>query len=304
MIKILLGIDLFNSSCFQTTIAFPSFYRAELSNSVVDEIYIDEDTTITDSVIKPTVWGFKTILDAPFTDDSLEGGSISSGNGLVIDHILFQKRKSDELYWSDVSQITFDGTSIFYETIDKYVANDFDYEYSLIPLVNTVQGNRIVSPTITVDFNGVFLSDKENNYFLYYDLEYGEIQHNTPKSVQEPLNSQFPIISYSQLDYKTLNVRSTSISDATASSGGTIDIKQEKIRRQQLFTFLKNKKPKIYRDSNGNVLLVSITDNPKEEPQSSIIGLSKVSFSMTEIGDAENNDSLIEMDLLEGITSV
>ena len=303
MIKILLGIDLFNSSCFQTTVAFPSFYRAELSNSVVDEIYIDEDTTITDSVIKPIAWGFKTILDAPFTDDSLEGGSLNAG-GLTIDHILFQKRKSDELYWSDVSQITFDGTSIFYETIDKYVANDFDYEYSLIPLVNTVQGNRIVSPTITVDFNGVFLSDKENNYFLYYDLEYGEIQHNTPKSVQEPLNSQFPIISYSQLDYKTLNVRSTSISDATASSGGTIDIKQEKIRRQQLFTFLKNKKPKIYRDSNGNVLLVSITDNPKEEPQSSIIGLSKVSFSMTEIGDAENNDSLIEMDLLEGITSV
>jgi len=299
----LIGIDAFDSSCFQTIVAFPSFYRIELSNSVVDEIYIDEDTEITDSIIKPVAWGFQTILDAPFSDDSLEGGSISSGNGLVIDHILFQKRKADELYWSNVSQIIYDGTSTFYEAIDKYVACDFDYEYSLLPMVNGVQGNRVTSPTITALFDGVFLSDKDNNYSLIFDVEYGSREHVTQSTELMPLNAQYPTIVFGNSDYVKFDIKSTSVSDTTYNSGGKIDIKQEKLTRNKLLNFLKNKKPKIYRDGNGNIFLVSLLSNPTEEHQSGINGIAKVSFVLVEIGNYEDNDTLINAGLLEGLTT-
>ena len=299
----LIGLNFFQGDCFQTTVALPSFYKTELSNSVVDEIYIDEDTEITDSIAKPTVWGYKTVLDAPFSDDSLEGGSITS-NGLVIDHILFQKRKADELYWSDVSQITYDGTSTFYEAIDKYVACDFDYEYSLLPMVNEVQGNRVISPTVTVLFDGVFLSDKDNNYSLIFDVVYGSHEHITQSTELMPLNAQYPTIVFGNSDYVKFDIKSTSVSDTTYNSGGKIDIKQEKLTRNKLFNFLKNKKPKIYRDGNGNIFLVSLLGNPTEEHQNGINGISKVSFALAEIGNYEDTDILINAGLLEGLTTI
>jgi len=295
----IVGIDFFQGDCFQTTVALPSFYRTEMSNSVVDEILIDEDISITNSIDKPTGWGYYTVLNALFQSD-LEGGSLNA-NGLVVDHILFQKRKAEDLFWSDVAKIEFNENT-FYEAIDKYIQNSSEYEYSLIPYVSGVPGNRIVSPKIVTDFNGVFLSDLLNNYSLQYDVIYGTVTHNTQSTSLEPLNAQYPIIVYGSADYVSIECKSTSISDATINSGGKIDIKQEKLKRQQLMSWLKNKKPKIYRAGNGDIYLVSLMGNPSEEHQEGLPGIAKISFNLTEIGNIDS-DTLSSYGLLEGLTT-
>ena len=67
---------------------------------------------------------------------------------------------------------------------------------------------------------------------------------------------------------------------------------------------MKNKKPKIYRDGNGNIFLVSLLGNPTEEHQNGINGISKVSFALAEIGNYEDTDTLINAGLLEGLTTI
>ena len=118
-----------------------------------------------------------------------------------------------------------------------------------------------------------------------------------------PLNAQYPTIVFGNSDYVKFDIKSTSVSDATYNSGGKVDIKQEKLTRIKLLNFLKNKKPKIYRDGNGNIFLVSLLGNPSEEHQNGINGISKISFNLVQIGNYEDNETLINAGLLEGLTT-
>lgn len=288
--------DYEGSSVFETMMVHSDYYRTELKDGIIDEIYIDEDTTITNSTTKPNSWGFKTVLDAKF-QDNLEGGSIQA-SGETIDSVLFQRRKTDELYWNDVAKIEYSqGETTFYEIFDKFIQNDEEYEYSILPLAVDVKGERILSNPITADFEGYFISDKDNNYRLYYNAEFDTLTHNNPSAIHEPLNSQYPIVTYGQLNYRQGNLKALILSDSTISDH-EIDVRAEKKLRQQLMSFLNNRKPKIIRGQNGELLLITIVGNTQEEHNNKINGIANVSFEFVEIGNTDS-DTLKSYDLIE-----
>ena len=294
------GLD--SGAVFKTRLCHPNYNSVEISNMVLDQIYIDEDITIPYSTTKPDDWNYRTVLNAKL-QNNLEGGSISAG-GLIIEKVRFQRRRIDELMWQDIEQIPYKpGEQILYEAIDKYIQNDFGYQYSIIPLTATVMGNRVTSSEITAGFEGVFISDNNNNYRLYYDIELGEITHNTPSTTLEPLNSQFPIVSYSNLDYRTGDITALFLSASTVNKNGEVDIRMEKLGREQLLKFMKNRKPKFIRFPNGESMLVSLNGNPKESPNNNINGLATLSFSYTEIGGIDSK-TLAENGLIEGLEEV
>ena len=68
--------------------------------------------------------------------------------------------------------------------------------------------------------------------------------------------------------------------------------------RGNLFKFIKNKKPKIYRDSKGDLKLVTVIDNPQEIPMSNVDGISNLSFNMVEIGEV-NSENLRAYGMVE-----
>lgn len=289
---------------FETKYSHPTYHKAELKNSEVNQFFIDEDTTISDDTSKPLNWNFTTVINALFQGD-LEGGSVSA-NGLIIDRISFQKRKADDLYWDDIEEIPYDsGEKTLYEAIDKYIQNDFSYEYSLTPIASTVQGNRTVSTPIRVNFEGNFLSDINENYRLLYDFELGTIEHNSPSAIHQPLNSKYPIVTYSNTDYRSSSIDCLILTDTTVNNGGTVNIRNEKLQREKLIKFLKNRKPKIMRSQNGDIMMIAITDNPREEPNNSIHGIAKVSFSFVEIGSVDSDNlranGLIKVNSLEEV---
>lgn len=304
VIKIFISYDFFgldNGSVFQSILCLPNFYRVEASNGIYDQIYIDEDITIPCITEKFEGWNYSTVLNAKL-QGNLEGGSITA-SGLVIEKIRFQRRRSDELFWSDVAEIPYKhNEQLYYEAIDKYIQNQFVYQYSIIPLTATVMGQRVVSNEITANFEGVFLSDKNSNYRLFYNVELGEIEHNTPNVVLEPLNSQYPIVSYSNLDYETFDITALFLSTSTVDNYN-IDIRIEKLSRQQLLQFMKNRKPKVYRDINGNIKLVTVVGNPREIPNNNIYGIANLQFQLVEIGNVDSK-TLAENGLLVGLEGV
>jgi len=306
VIIILINFDILgfgNGAVFSDAVYHSTYYRTELIQGIIDDIYIEENTNLTDvSLVKPTTWSSATVLSCDFKD-SMEAGSLVAGE-VQIDKVRFQKRLSDELEWSTVAEVDYiQGDHILYEAIDKFISNDFVYQYCMRPITSTTPGDRVVSEEITASFEGIFLSDSNSNYRLFYDLEPSEITHNGSPSIMEPLNSQYPIVMYSTQDYRTLSVKSTIISDATTEAGGQVNIKQEKLTRQQLLSFLKNKRPKIYRSSNADTILVNVTDNPKEEPLQGVTGIAKVSFSLTEIGNT-STENLSRLGLILNLTEV
>lgn len=280
----LIGYDFFGGFCFQTKICHPSYNEVKLSHGQYDEIYIDENILITSENVKPDNWGFATVLNAKFRNN-LEGGSISA-DGSVIKKIKIQRRNIDELQWIDVMEIPY-SDKLFYEVIDKYVQNDFIYQYSLVPIAESVEGIRTISGNIRVNFEGTFISDSDNNYKLLYDVEFDNIEHVNPSSILEPLNSQYPVVTYSNLDYRKSNITATFISPE--SINGVININMEKQGRDKLLAFIKNRKPKIIRSQNGEIMLISIIGNPSEEPNNNVNGIAKISFSFVEIGRIDNN---------------
>lgn len=283
---------------FKTRISHPNYYRLEAKNGIFDEIYVDENITIPYSIEKPSTWSYQTVLDCKL-QGNLEGGSIQA-SGYTVKRIRFQKRKTDELEWQTVGEIEYEGTEkVLYEAIDKYIENDFEYQYSLIPLAETVIGNRVVSKEIVAEFEGIFISDKDNNYQLLYDAEFGAIEHITPSATHEPLGSQFPIVTYSDLDYQQGNIKALFLSTQTTESN-KINIRVEKLNRDKLMKFIKNRKPKVLRSFNGETMVISIVGNPNVEHNNSVHGIATISFNYVQIGKLDD-ETLIANNLLAGL---
>lgn len=288
---------------FNNRLCHTDYSKLEITDGMIDHIYIDENITIPYSIEKPTNWMYQSVLLARF-QNNLEGGSVEADN-IQIEKIRFQRRQWDELEWQDVAEIDYvPNEKLLYEAIDKYVANDFVYQYSIVPMTSTILGNRVVSDEITAKFEGVFISDKDSNYELLYDVELSDIESNTSNAIFEPQNARYPIVVHGNLDYASFDITSTFISAETVNSGGNnIDIRMERLGRDRLLKFMKNGRPKIYRDHHGNLKLVSVVGNPKETPYNEIGGIAKLSFSLVEIGDMDS-ETLRANNLLVGLSEV
>jgi hypothetical protein len=296
-----IGYNMFGEGkVFDTLIGLPSFSRMEAYQGLLNEIYIDENPDFIFVIDRPEGWAYSTVLMAQF-QNTLEAGSVIAG-GFTIDGIKLQKRRWDELEWHDVGEFSYEGsTSVLYEVYDKIIANDFLYEYSLIPLAADVTGNRVITPPVRAEFEGVFLSDKDNNYQLLFDANVETINHISQNTKFEPLNSKYPIVVYSNLDYAEWGITATFISTHTVAdqSNRQVNIRMEQLDRNKLLQFLNNKKPKIYRDMHGNLKLVSVIDNITEEPNSHAPGIATLGIKLVEIGDFDS-DTLRLYDLLVG----
>lgn len=282
-----------DGTLFDSNVSLGTYNRLELKNGKFDEVKIDEEILAYDSGKKE--WGYYTVFKAEFKND-LEAGNVNL-NGVPIIKFKLQKRKSTELLWQDVKEFDFDINIQQYVIIDKFVESGETYEYSLMPVgAGEIYGDR---STLSVDceFENTWIFDKDIIYQLLYNLEYSEIE-NIQKSVTfETLGSQYPIIVDSDLDYRQSSIKAMLVSNG--SMNGNIDVKQEKLNRKQIVSFLKSRQPKILKDGGGNYILVKLS-NVKEMPKNEFNQrLYDISFSWTEIGDALDDKTLRQNNLLD-----
>lgn len=274
---------------FKTVPYLNNFYRLEIQNAIFDEIRIDNTSVDIAYNSTKTDWDYNCIFQAKFQGD-LEAGNVDN-QGVPIEKVLFQRRAVGDYTWQNVASFDFSTLQTIYEYLDRYVANDQPYEYCLVPLTNTIIGNRTVMQ-LTPKFDGIFLTSKDFNLNLILNMTLSDIEHNHPNYLYEPLGGNFPIVNYSTLNYKKSSVKAFVLSDNSLDFS-ELSAHTEKVYRDSILNFLKNNKPKLMRLSNGDMILIAIVNNPKFSPENNLSGrVGSVSFDFVEIGDATNQNTL------------
>lgn len=294
----IIGYDLFfgqdNSSVFNTVISLGNINSGILGKGKFDEISFDEDISKVYNNTKEE-WDYQFVLDAKF-QGNLEAGNIDN-KGIPISQIKFQKRLTDSLIWTDVGILDYSTLQTVYTFVDKYVKNNFDYDFCVVPLTSGIIGKRTTA-SIMPEFDGIFLCDANSSFQLIMNLELGSLEHVNPSSFLEPLNAQYPIVQYSTLDYKKGTIKALVLSNDTISTG-VINTKSEKANRDNLMKFLKNHKPKMLKTSSGEFMIISIVDNPTETPNNSLEqAIADISFNFVEIDDSEREGALTDNGLV------
>lgn len=213
--------------------------------------------------------------------------------------VKIQRKINGDWEWENIVELPY--TQGVVEYLDKYVANGEEYVYSILPIVDGFEGEREVAEVVMASFDGVFISDMSSNYSLLYNLEQGEIDNNIASEVFTPLSSQYPVVVSSGLDYETFNVTALFVKPETVERGlDIVNVQEEKKARDGLMRFLKNGRPKVYRDVHGELKMVSVTGNVREAPHKNRAGLSTITINLTEIGDMES-ENLISNNLRERV---
>jgi hypothetical protein len=277
----LVGYDLFGINeglVLNTRLCISEYSKIEVSNFIIDSLLVSSDVTKPFHKHKYFDWDIDTLLNAHFQMD-LEAGNVSTA-GRFIDKVLFQKREVDSLIWEDVAEVDFND-KIQYKIVDTYVRNGFEYEYSMTPVAQGTVGTKRSSAPTKVSFEGNFLTDGgTSNYRLVYNIENGEVTRNVKHNIFEPIDSRFPIVVYGELDYKSGSMSAL----VYTGNYGEIDIKREKMAREQLFKFLTNGKPKVFKKEDGDLILINIVGSPQEIPFNST-GIASINFDYVEIAE-------------------
>lgn len=269
--------------------------NTELTNAIFDHIDISKSTNIPYSVEIP-IWDYETILDCNF-EDNIAGGNMDITLSQITS-LKIKRRVEGSFDWTTLKEYTIDESEDFIiNTFDRYNTNGLTYEYAVVPILNGIEGNYITS-SVDSCFNSIFIVDRDGYLKLDKNVVYEARTSNQLVGEHVPIGRKYPIVvTNANADYSSGGLSGTILNDdydETRSVDRLGIVDQTKIAE----VFLKNKKPKIIKDWNGNTWLVMIVGNPTINYSRDGGGVVNISFQYTEQGDANNTQDLYNNGLI------
>lgn len=283
-------IDFFDGQMVDHVVSINNINYLEMSNMIIDEIDIrNEIPTSIDTNKKD--WDYTSILLCKFQND-LSGGNVNLYN-MNVEYLRIKRRKKTEFEWQVLKDVSYVNGKVDYEFYDKYIENGEIYEYCIVPVLGgNAEGNGTNIEEIATEFYGLYLTSKDEDFAFIFDLEYGTINNNIKTNVIETIGSKYPyVISNGNVNYKSGSVNTTLISD-TSLYGQQIDNVTQKTLRIKVEEFLLNKKPKLFRSSANDIMIVKIIGQPKIEIDKLNNSVYHISFDYVEIGDGTDLDEM------------
>lgn len=268
-----------------------------LANGSFDELHITKDSVEIDNNIEKTSWTINTVLLAKFKND-LVAGTLGVDD-YPITKIEIKKRKKGEDLWQTYFVVDFDENASLYTVIDKFLENEEEYEYCLCPVATVdgkdIYGNNTVPQEIYVSYDHANIFDNTDGYSLIYNLKLGNLTNQIGANSISTLGSQYPFVIYGENSYVASNLECLLVSEESAT--GNIDIRSEKILRDKILSFLKNKKCKVFKNADGLYMLIKIIGTPTLIPDNEILGVYQVSFEYVEVGNVNSVEELSKFNL-------
>lgn len=282
-----LGDSFYKDEVFDNLVIIDKFNKLELSGAKFDEVYITKDLNDSGNE-KNTIWDFdKTIFLNDF-QNTTQAGNIY-GN-LKLGFIKIKRKRIQDMKWEDLKIIPYEKDKVFYSYVDNFVEALEEYEYIIQPIsTNGALGNMQAKSIEVADFQGAWLVTEDNMLSLLYNLNVGDYDWSTPNARVETLGNIYPfVMTNGMTKYKKCNIKCMVISDTTINASGVIDRKAEKRFREYIYNFLTDKKPKVYKDSSGEYMVVSIIGEPKISPLNNLSQkIYELSFDCIEVGTKE-----------------
>ncbi len=273
--SVIIGLDTFGIFSYENlspTSTTNYFTSAKLMNCIVDELYISKNGTIIDSSLKD--WAIDTYLKAQFKND-LEAGNVSLG-GLTIDQWKIRRRKVDSIKYQELSVVPTGNDENFY-FLDTTPQSSVIYEYEISPMSGDIQGTA-QTVQIQVDFEYWWLSDSEEAYPLFLNLQVSDIATNVQRHVYEGFN-EYPIVSYGTQKYQSGTI-TTIVAD--------VYLEMKKAYRDKVEDFINNKKPKYLKSPKGDIWKID-THTSKRSPYINLKeDVSTITFDWMETGKIDD----------------
>lgn len=274
----------------------------QVQNGIFDHFHLTSNVTSDYSPIKNTEWAYLDVIVANFN------GNINGGN---VDFLLqyltaikVKRRIKGTFNWVTLKTVPVKAFEDLNFAFNDYIAaNNTDYEYALVPILNGAEGDYITN-SITSQFKGVFICEKDSIYKFYAGVAYGTGKRVKKIGVFEPYGSKYPVI--------VANAKTNYYSNSISFTVLPLDYEKNRIMdryeinklTEEILNYITNNKAKIIKDWNNSIHLVY----PSSEPNITYdnnwgMGKVDISFDYVEVGDANNEKDLMEFGLVEPVVS-
>ena len=182
---------------------------------------------------------------------------------------------------------------------DYIAKNNETYEYAIVPVIGNTEGEYSIN-SVKSEFYGIFITDNKSSYKFLEGASYSGNERSNQTGIFEPYGSKYPVvIKNGALSYDKGTLTGTVI---TFDANQELDREGTIERLKAIENFLTEPTGKILKDFNGNIWLVSITDNIPVTYYSEVgMGFAQVSFNWNEIGNATDSGDLYYNNLIEDI---
>ena len=283
----------------------------KIENGIYDYFNITKDTDFPYITTYPTEWDSNTQLDADFN------GNINAGNvdyvASQINQIKVKRRKKGEFNWYTLFNVEVNKLSdVDFVKYDYLAQNDTEYEYAIVPIIGNVEGQYSIN-SIMSEFYGIFITDNKSSYKLKGNASYSSNERVRLSSTYEPYGGKYPIVisngnlSYDRgtvsgdiLVYNENNATSKTEDGVVVYTGNVgLDRKATVERLENIKKFLTTPSAKILKDFNGNIWLVTLSDNLSMTYYSEVgMGFAQIGFNWSEIGEANDAQDLYNNNLI------
>lgn len=297
---IFLGYDFLRDKyCWQPTPTdFTNINNIRIENGIYDHMNITKDVDFDYTTELPGKWNLQTQFDADFN------GTITAGN---VDYILAQissikvkRRVKGTFDWMTLFTVPINKVSdVDFVRYDYIAKNNETYEYAIVPVIGNTEGEYSIN-SIKSEFYGIFITDNKSSYKFLEGASYSGNERSNQTGIFEPYGSKYPVvIKNGALSYDKGTLTGTVI---TFDANQELDREGTIERLKAIENFLTEPTGKILKDFNGNIWLVSITDNIPVTYYSEVgMGFAQVSFNWNEIGSAIDSGDLYYNNLIEDI---
>lgn len=287
-----MGISGYKHSLDNTPVVTGSVEYVSVANGIFDRMYMTRNTG--EQAEEFPGWDYDTIMDAEF-NGNLVAGNISYMID-QIDAIRVKRRRASEYNWITLYEVPISVTEdLQFERYDRYVANAVQYEYALAPVIGSQEG-YVNKNSITPEFDGCFLYEKENGYVTDLEISKGTITRNKETSVVTTLESKYPYV----ISNGAANYDSGSFSMMFLPKDDTKEYTTDGAYsyREEVKQFLNDGRPKIMKLTDGRTWMIMVEGSIAED-NDSIENVVHTSFDWVEIGDPESSSDLYENNFID-----
>lgn len=291
---LLSGMFCGDNHCFDyTPTSVTNINNFRIKNGVFNEFFISKKATINYNE-ETKWWDYDTLLYALF-QDNLFAGNVQFTSETVSD-MRIKRRKKGDYTWDLLFEIPINTNEDFqFERFDRFARANTEYEYSLVPVINNIEGN-LNTNEIKSEFDGIYLVEKDVVYHAFLNTKIPNTQRHQSGATIETLGRKYPYsIKNGDMNYTSGSLNVTFIDQGLNCE---FDIENGWKYREQVDDFLTNGRPKIMKNDEGKMWLVSIVDNiPQDFSQHWQMPIHTISWS--EIGDVNNTSDLYDAGILD-----
>ena len=267
--------------------------KVELSNGWYDDLRITHNVEEELSSEVNQDWDWDTILHAKFD------GSVGAGNVLwnfdTVSHLLIKRKKVDDFKWITLEVHKIETIEDFnIRNIDKTAKPNYQYQYAAVPIKNGVE-DFYSTCDVEVKSNCLVIIDRDSIWQTNITDNYLDSTSVVPNTVVETMYETYPtIVRNTNANYETISVNASLYPSDENGCSIIIDDDAKRIDySDKAKMFLRNGKAKILKSEDGRCFLGYVTTPPTDTADSDYRNR-KISFSITEIGNIENEQDLYD----------